>query len=260
MRTPLTLLLSCLLLGVLLPGTAHAARYPVGSAPALTDNFLYKTGRLETTNCRTTPPKAGNVTSVKRYLLSVGKCLDTTWSAQFAKTGKPFTPPRIQILTEPHSYCGKPWTGSLLSDYCPQDGTIVFLITEPILKKPSKLSAFIAISHEYGHHVQRLSGIQDAYTRLPRRNAKERYEQARRHDLQAECLGAAFTRSVWESLKRPRGDWNALRANTARGGDDYWETHEYGKGRSIVHWMDSGFAAASPGDCDTWSASASAVA
>ncbi|WP_271216190.1 neutral zinc metallopeptidase [Streptosporangium carneum] len=260
MRAPLTLLLSCLLVGALLPGTAHAARHPVENSPELTDNPLYSSGRLETTECRTPPQKAGDAASVKRYLLTVKKCLDETWSAQFAKMGKPFRPPLVKIFTKPRAFCGKPWAKSLLSEYCPQDETIAFLISPVILEDPSRLYSFLSIGHEYGHHVQQMSGIQDAYARLPHRTTGERQEQTRRHDLQAECLSAAFTRSVWKSLKRPKNDWHVLLAGMWSGGDDLWKTHEYGKGSSIVHWMEEGFAKASPGDCDTWSAPASEVA
>ncbi|MGW4420537.1 neutral zinc metallopeptidase [Streptosporangium sp. NPDC004631] len=187
-------------------------------------------------------------------------CLDTAWAAQFKKAGKPFSPPRIRIYTKRRDYCGKHWAESLMSDYCPRDRTVVFLLTAPLVKEPSRLSGLMSIAHEYGHHVQELSGIRDAYARLPRRDAGERHEQARRYDLQAECLAGVFAGSAWASLKRPRSDWDTLLLKTAQGGDDYWGTHEYGEGASIVFWLVNGFTHVSPRFCNTWVAGPSTVA
>ncbi|GII04585.1 neutral zinc metallopeptidase [Planobispora takensis] len=259
MRTPLSLLVACLLAVALCPGTAHASGYPVKDSPVLTDNALYETGRLKTTSCRPAAPKAGSASSAERYLRSVARCLDATWSAHLRKAGKPFTPPRIRFHSKPRDYCGRPWPKDMLSDYCLRDSTIVFLLNGSTTKV-SKQYAFMAMAHEYAHHVQKLYGIQQAYAELPHRNTRERYEQTRRYDLQADCLSAAFARSVWKSLDLPKSAWKDFLLVSIQGGDGYWGTHEYGKGESIVQWLLTGYDEASPGDCNTWTAGPSWVA
>ncbi|GGS63282.1 hypothetical protein GCM10010156_22770 [Planobispora rosea] len=88
-------------------------------------------------------------------------------------TGSPVQP-RIRFHSTLDRYCGRKWPENLASDYCPKDRTIVFQLTDGLVKNPSKLFEAVSIGCEYAHHVQQLSGIQRAYGKLPRRGGADR--------------------------------------------------------------------------------------
>ncbi len=72
----------------MLPGAEHAASFPIRDR-VLTDNKLYRTGKLHLTECRERSVKADRKPSAKRYLTSVLDCLNTSWAAHFKRAGLP---------------------------------------------------------------------------------------------------------------------------------------------------------------------------
>ncbi|WP_344936230.1 neutral zinc metallopeptidase [Sphaerisporangium flaviroseum] len=247
----------------LLPGaTAHAAQDadPIVHAEALTRNPLYKSGPLPGTPCAEPPVKAGDVASVRGYLTPLVKCLDQAWAAQFAKERLPFEKPAVRFITRPEKICGDAWGEHVQAIYCSSTRQIVVMLDKSVVDRPEDLFLMDVIAHEYGHHVQNMAGIWRAYDRLPSDDDAESYEQTRRHELQAECLAGAFIGSVWPSLRRTAEDWETLLDDDRESGDETGEARTHGKGRNMADWLDRGYRAAGPAGCNTWSASAAAVA
>ncbi|MFG1947178.1 neutral zinc metallopeptidase [Nonomuraea sp. NPDC048826] len=143
--------------------------------------------------------------------------------------------------------------------YCPAERRFLVLLDDNLLDDPSDLLLLNVISHEYGHHVQELTGIDRAYHRHPYRNDKELNEQLRRLELQAECLSGVFMGSVWTSLDRTSADWDVLMRLTRASGDEKSEVRSHGKGRTIAAWLDKGRRAKDPRSCNTWTAPSSKV-
>jgi predicted metalloprotease len=116
------------------------------------------------------------------------------------------------------------------------------------------------MAHEYGHHVQALSGIMGWYWQEAARSGKAaKLALSRRLELQADCFSAVFVGSVRDSLPAPADDWrnivNWIRDNGAKA----WPTNDHGKGPNQAYWLDRGFTGGGPGSCDTWNAPASRV-
>ncbi|GII62627.1 hypothetical protein Skr01_27120 [Sphaerisporangium krabiense] len=234
--------------------------YPIKNAPILTRNALYASGPLGPASCPEPPVEAGDVASVKNYLVPLVKCLDTVWAAQFKKARLPFVKPAVKFITKPQRACGRKWGENIQAIYCNPTRQIVFLLDKSIVNDPGDLFLMDVIAHEYGHHVQNLAGMWKAYDGLPGRGKNEYLEQTRRHELQAECLAGAFIGAVWPSLDRTAEDWNDLVAADRRSGDEIADVRDHGKGRNIANWLSRGYKATAPSACNTWIAGAAMVA
>ncbi|MFB4279969.1 neutral zinc metallopeptidase [Nonomuraea sp. MTCD27] len=251
-------LLAGLLITLLLPAnTAHAAAYPIKDR-VLTANKLYGTGKLQPSQCQEREVEPDDAAMAKRYLTSVLGCLNTIWGAHFKRAGLPFAKARIGFITKPRRYCGSSW-GEAQAMYCDAEKRFIVLLNRDVLEDPSDLWLFRLAAHEYGHHVQRITGMARAYDRYPYDGKSELNEQTRRNELQAECLAGVFMGSVWDSLDRTDEDWEYLLDIIRESGDEQSKVRDHGKGRNIAAWLVKGFRASSPAACNTWTASSAKV-
>ncbi|TMR94763.1 neutral zinc metallopeptidase [Nonomuraea basaltis] len=248
--------LACLLLSGTAPAAAGA--YPIRDR-ALTGNKLYGTGELQQSDCPERDIKPNDVAAAKRYLTAVLDCLNRSWGAHFKRAGLPFTKAKIGFITKPRKYCGSAW-GAAAATYCDAERRFIVLLERDLLEDTSDLFLFRLAAHEYGHHVQYLTGIGRAHDRYPYRNKSELNEQIRRFELQAECLGGVFIGSVWDSLQeRSEEDWDILLQIMRESGDEQSKVRDHGKGRNIAAWLGKGFRATSPKTCNTWTTSSAKV-
>jgi predicted metalloprotease len=252
------LLASCTLFWLMLSGTAHAVLYPVND-PVLTKNKLYRSGKLKPSECPERDIKQNDVPSAKRYLTSVLNCLNASWAVHLKQSGLPFARARIGFITKPQRFCGHTWGKKVAARYCSAERRFLVLLNDDLLDDPSDLYLFQVAAHEYGHHIQSITGMDRAFQHYPYKGNSELNEQLRRNELQAECLGGAFTGSVWNSLDRTEKDWEELLDITRDSGDEWTKIRDHGKGHNIVAWLDKGFHAASPAVCNTWTAPTSKV-
>ncbi|MFC4586950.1 neutral zinc metallopeptidase [Sphaerisporangium corydalis] len=268
-RKPSIALAAGLLASMLLPGTAQAASPAAAPASAsaspvrataLTRSPLYTSGRLPVTRCTEPSVTPGSVASARRYVVPLFNCLSRSWATQLKKARIPFSKPSLQFISKPQRVCGAKWPGHAQGLYCPNYRRIVVLLDKNITQQAEELFLMDVIAHEYGHHVQNVSGIERAFSRLPSRNKSEYNEQLRRLELQAECLSGAFIGSVWDSLDRPTDDWEFLLDATRESGDEHSKVRDHGKGRTIANWLRRGFQAAGPAGCNTWIGSSAMVA
>ncbi|GIH76617.1 neutral zinc metallopeptidase [Planobispora longispora] len=260
MRIPFAALLSGVLASLLFAGTAvadsAAQSGPVPSGnKALTDNPIYKTGKLDSRSCQEQPVLPDDLDSSRVYLEFVLECLNESWEAQFAKAKLPFSKPKFETTRRigfPTGCGGFPEGAQAV--YCPINKKITFLLDQGILRESGELFLFQVMAHEYGHHVQQLSGILPAFHRKHARtkSLKAVLPDLRKSELQAECLSGVFIGSVWRSLNRRPSDFTyVLRAA--------YDTASHGKARNIAYWLKRGFDQEGPGSCNTWTASASKV-
>lgn len=143
--------------------------------------------------------------------------------------------------------------------YCDKEKRFTVLPDDGVLDDPSDLYLFAVTAHEYGHHLQNLTGMALAFDELGHRNKSELYEQTRRNELQAECPGGVFIGSVWKSLSRTAKDWKKPRALYDQD-DDEDGARTHGKSRNVVAWLEKGFTSSSPASCNTWTAPSATVA
>ncbi|MFG2073453.1 neutral zinc metallopeptidase [Nonomuraea maritima] len=227
---------------------------PQGAALA-TASPLYRTGRLTDVNCRPGRLPAGDMASYRRFLIRVTSCLNRAWAAQFRKAAMPFTKPRLRIITRPvQTPCGA-WNRGADGVYCSTDRTIYLMIGKEQLRNPFPLGITRLVAHEYGHHVQQMSGIWQYYWAARTiAGMTRRLQLSRNSELQAECLSAVFMSTMKDTPLVTGDDWaytvDWFRKNGAKG----WPQNDHGRGPTQAAWMTRGFAKGTPGACNTWAA------
>jgi uncharacterized protein len=224
--------------------TARPGPIPTGTA-ALTGNPIYKTGQLQQRTCQE-PPVHDDLKSAESYLGALLKCLNDSWKQQFATANLPFATAKLRITSRPgvNTHCGK-FREDAQAIYCAVDKTIVFLLDEDTFSYMDTLFPFETIAHEYGHHVQRLSGIMTVAYSWEYRTKKGYNAAQRRFELQAACLSGAFIGSVWHSLDRSEEDLAYLRSIAE-------DSPTHGKAENYVYWLTRGFQRQDPGACNTF--------
>ncbi|MFI9554332.1 neutral zinc metallopeptidase [Nonomuraea endophytica] len=211
------------------------------------------TGRLAVQSCKEPELISGGVARPREYLVKMVKCLDKAWSGHFGRARMPFSKPKVRYFDAPQDrICGFDWPEGTAAFYCPGPRTLVFPLAGDWIEGRTDLLPLKVAAHEYGHHLQSLTGIRTAYER-----GKATAERGRRYELQADCLAGVFLAGVWRSLPRDTKDWAALVEAVRASGDDLYRTH--GSGANRVYWLKRGFTGAGPASCDTWSAARSRV-
>lgn len=242
-----------LILAALLFTGAPAAQ-PAHAAPP---PFPGKAGKLAVTACPEPPLSSGGIPRTREYLDTVVKCLNTSWSAYFARTGVRFKRPAVRYAEE-STVCGVP-VADVDAFYCHPARTLVFPLTGRWIEGRTDLYPFKVAAHEYAHHLQTLTGVRRSYEARYRAEPGARGELRRRFELQADCLAGVFMGSVRASLARTDEDWSALYEAVRASGDD-GERRSHGKGAGRASWFKRGATTTSPAACDTWSAPAFRVA
>ncbi|MEV0593560.1 neutral zinc metallopeptidase [Nonomuraea cavernae] len=220
---------------------------------------LARSGKLAARACAEPPLVWGNVPRAREYFGVITKCLEKSWSAHFARAGLAFRKPVVRFYDEPEQrVCGVRWPSGASAFYCTERGTLVFLLTGDWIEGRTDLYPLKVAAHEYGHHVQSLTGIRRHYEARIRADHARQAELGRRYELQADCLSGVFIGSVWGSLSRSQDDWAAVvEATKATGDDDDRRSH--GTGGNRAYWLKRGFTAVSPAACDTWKSTPSRV-
>ncbi|WP_157522969.1 neutral zinc metallopeptidase [Herbidospora cretacea] len=238
---------------LLVMGAAPASAYPIDNR-VLSHNALYRTGQLALADCPEPPLRDGDAASARRYATAVTNCLNEAWGTHFRRNGLPFVPVKISFQARPKAFCGRKW-GDAAGRYCDGERRFMLLLDKGALADSSNLYLYLVIAHEFGHHLQNLTGMSEAYRTHPYHSKAELYQQIRRNELQAECLAGVFFGAVWPSLGRSDADWQYLRELDGTG-----HSRTHGRGKNVLRWLDGGFATRKPGTCNTWTARSAKVA
>jgi predicted metalloprotease len=114
-------------------------------------------------------------------------------------------------------------------------------------------------AHEYGHHVQQMTGILDASWRRQRqhRTTAGALQESRRRELQASCFGNVYLgadRQWFPFTGQLLTMWNFT---VTHSGDEYSRPRIRDHGSRLNHgwWAKRGFFSANPGLCNTFTAS-----
>lgn len=201
----------------------------------------------------------GGVPRSRAYLTAMVTCLDRSWSAHLTRAGVRHREPVVRFYDGPERrVCGIPWPEGAAAFYCTRERALVFPLTGEWIEGRTDLYPLKVAAHEYGHHVQSLTGVRRHYETRTRARPSRQAELGRRYELQADCLAGVFLGSVWRSLDRTGRDWAALLEATRASGDDA-ERRSHGTGANRVLWLQRGYRTVSPAACDTWSAPSARV-
>jgi uncharacterized protein len=230
----------------------------------VTQNRLYRVGAVPASRCKEPTERATSVAQLRTYYTEFVRCLDRAWAPIVRKAGYTFWAPKVEILVadQPRSQCS-------ITDSAAYCGGVISLKANFDLtnqRRENKLwtrttMAFL-VAHEYGHHIQRLTGIMDAsQTRTNYANGTDaQLLESRRLELQASCFSGAYLgadRKYFPASGAWLTKWNWMVANR---GDEWNPTRSHGNKTNHSRWSRKGFGSGNPAACNTFAASTASVA
>jgi len=191
--------------------------------------------------------------------------LDQTWQPRFEAAGIGFEQPTLNF----YSGAGQSGCGGAQSAmgpfYCPPDHGI-YIDTDFFTEMDRRMAAggdfarAYVMAHEYGHHVQNLTGLADEVRRLQQRDPARSNQLQVAMELQADCYAG-----VWAAHNRDRiepGDIEeGMRAAYAVGDDTLMkstgrrpveEAFTHGSSEQRMEWLRIGLETGNEDRCDTF--------
>jgi predicted metalloprotease len=202
------------------------------------------------------------------FLSFVTGDLQTFWAADFQKAGRQFERTRLIVFTgATDTGCGR---GSAATGpfYCPLDRRIYidpgfFRELANRFRAPGDFAQAYVLAHEYGHHVQTLTGITGQVDSATQENPDQRNALSVRVELQADCLAGVWAHSTFERGLLEEGDLEEGLTAAASVGDDRIqaaatgrispETFTHGTAEQRAGWFKRGFEDGDATACDTFS-------
>ena len=210
-------------------------------------------GRSEAESC--------NVDAVSRESCNALASLNRTWAPLFESADIPFTPPKLVF----YSQMGRSGCGAAQSAmgpfYCPSDGGI-YIDTDFYREMEQRMGAggdfarVYVMAHEYGHHVQALTGMADQIRSAQQANPQMANRLQVAMELQADCYAG-----VWAGRNRDRiepGDIeegltaaHAIGDDTLTGGRAPEAAWTHGSSAQRMEWLRRGIQSGDEDQCDT---------
>ena len=150
--------------------------------------------------------------------------LNETWQPEFERAGIEFQQPFLHIFSGGVNTQGCGSASSAVGPfYCPADGgiyidTSFYDLMQRELGANGDFARLYVVAHEYGHHIQNLTGLAGQVRSAQQQNPNRANELNVRMELQADCYAG-----VWAGKNRNRiepGDFEeGMRAAAAIGDD-----------------------------------------
>lgn len=226
-------------------------------------NRLYKIGRLPASRCKEPTIRPTSLAKVRAYYSQFLGCLNKAWAPAIRKAGYQFWAPQLQVY--PGKSSTSPCTLTSTAVYCNgviyMDGNYDIKNYRDSDRMWARSTMAFLIAHEYGHHVQAMTGILVASsTRADYMNGSAaQLTESRRRELQASCLSGVYL-GADKQFFPARGSFLDRWRWTVRNRGDQWNP-ERDHGSKINHgrWSLRGFEAANPSACNTFTAKPAAV-
>ncbi len=188
--------------------------------------------------------------------------LNATWQPIFGQANVAFQQPELVFYTGgTNSGCGAA-SSAMGPFYCPADqgiyiDTSFYDEMARQLGAPGDFARYYVMAHEYGHHVQRLTGTADAVRREQQSNPSQANQLQVRMELQADCYAG-----VWAGKNRnliEPGDFeegmtaaSAIGDDTLSGGRASPESFTHGTSAQRSEWLRRGLTSGNEDQCDTF--------
>ncbi len=192
--------------------------------------------------------------------------LNKTWKPIFAQSNVPFSPPKLVFYSQAgQSGCGAAQS-AMGPFYCPSDNGI-YIDTDFYREMESKLGASgdfaraYVMAHEYGHHIQTLTGLSDQVRSAQQQNPGRANALQVAMELQADCYAG-----VWAAKNKDRiepGDIEeGLNAAHQIGDDTLMKAagrrpveaaFTHGSSAQRMEWLRRGLETGNEDACDTFS-------
>lgn len=191
--------------------------------------------------------------------------LNQTWQPLFRQADIPFQQPVLTLFSgSTRSGCGAA-SSAMGPFYCPTDqgiyiDTAFYDTMERQLGAGGDFARYYVMAHEYGHHIQNLTGMADQIRSLQQSSPARANDLQVRMELQADCYAG-----VWAGLNRnliePGDMEEGMTAASAIGDDTLQrssgqrvnpESFTHGTSAQRMHWLNRGLQSGDEEQCDTF--------
>lgn len=215
-------------------------------------------------------PVAAEDTLMTSFVEHILGDTEDTWHAIFAKMGRQYEEPRLNIFNgSVSSACGLA-SEAMGPFYCSVDREVYIDLSfyddlRTRFGAPGDLAQAYVIAHEVGHHVQNLLGVSDEVGRARQgATAETANKLSVRMELQADCFAGvwAFSADKERQLIQAGDIGEAMTAAAAIGDDRLQreaqghvvpESFTHGTSEQRQRWFDRGYQSGDIARCDTFS-------
>lgn len=197
------------------------------------------------------------------------KTTEDTWQELFQRMGRTYTPAKLVLYTGvTDTGCGY-GQSAMGPFYCPEDESVYIDLSfyQDMKTKMGGGGDFAegyVLSHEVGHHVQHLLGIDQQVRQLQAGAGKAAANQLSvRLELQADCYAGVWGKTMQQQgILEPGDVEEALRTAEAIGDDRLQkqsmgrvvpDSFTHGTSEQRYYWFKRGFDSGDPKMCDTFS-------
>jgi predicted metalloprotease len=190
-----------------------------------------------------------------------------TWERLFQARGQPYEHAKLVLFRDAiQSACGfaEAATGPF---YCPGDERVYIDLgfydeLQQRFGAPGDFAQAYVLTHELGHHVQRLMGTEAKVREAQQRQPDAANDLSVRLELQADCYAGVWGHETAQRQVLESGDVEEGLAAAAAVGDDriqrmsgqgvHPEAFTHGSSEQRTSWFRRGFESGRPEDCDTF--------
>jgi predicted metalloprotease len=245
-----------------------AGFYGVDLTPLLSDGGVVMTPSGSVDSSSETYAPTEQEQQEARFTSVALKTTEDTWSEIFRKMGRVYTPPRLVMYTgTTETGCG--YGQSVMGPfYCPEDQTVYIDLSfyDDMRKRMGGGGDFAqgyVLSHEVGHHIQHLLGVDQQVREMQSRVSKAQANQLSvRLELQADCYAGVWGRAMQQQGILDPGDLEEALKTAEAIGDDRLQRQSMGRviPDSFTHgtseqryfWFKRGFDTGDPKVCNTF--------
>ncbi len=193
--------------------------------------------------------------------------LNETWEPLFRQANIPFEQPLLTFIEGGQVRTGCGMASSAMGPfYCPADNSINIDVSfydqmAQQMGAGGDFARYYVMAHEYGHHVQNLTGLAAQVRSVQQQNPSQANQLQVRMELMADCYAG-----VWAGRNRSRieaGDFEeGMRAANAIGDDTLLrnagrrvnqESFTHGSSAQRMEWLRKGISTGDEDQCDTFS-------
>jgi uncharacterized protein len=249
-------------------GPSAPAASPTGT-PSVSDGDATKLPTFPSATASPDLPAPATASADQRFVAAVFSDAQEEWQKIFAKAGVQFHAARLVLFSSAvQTACGTE-SSKVGPFYCPADGT-VYLDTLFFKEMEAKygvkgdFSQAYVVAHEYGHHVQNLTGVSSQVAQLSQQNPAQANQLSIRAELQADCYAGVWAHSTYTRGLLEPGDLDEALQAAATVGDDFLqktatgsvqpEQWTHGSSAQRQKWLKIGYDKGEPSACDTFSA------
>ncbi len=191
--------------------------------------------------------------------------LNDTWEPLFAKAGIAFERPTLNFYQGgTRSGCGAA-SSAMGPFYCPSDqgiyiDTSFYDTMDREMGAGGDFARYYVVAHEYGHHVQKLTGIADQVRSAQQQNSRQANALQVLMELQADCYAGVWA-AKHRDLIEPGDLEEGMTAANAIGDDTLQqqagqrvspESFTHGSSAQRVEWLRRGLQTGDDEACDTF--------